>query len=89
VHLSPAGERRVTELRQEIADAVASILPSDGLTDPCPISTDTCTSRDDQLSAKLDALTAELEAVVNSEVQAAGVTATGTVARSVHDARDS
>src|SRR5919198_305968 len=36
-HLSAAGQQQVATLRQEISDAASSILPSDPLTDPCPV----------------------------------------------------
>jgi hypothetical protein len=73
-HLTAEGRQRVAQLRQEIADAAASILPSDALTDPCPVFPvdPTCPSRDEQLKETLDALAAELEAVVAADVQAVG-----------------
>ena len=73
-HLSGEGRQEVEQLRQEISDAAASILPSDALTDPCPVFPvdPTCPSRDAQLEDKLDALVAQLEAVVAADVQAAG-----------------
>lgn len=77
-HLSGEGYQRVAQLRQEISDAAASILPSDALTDPCPVFPidPTCPSRDQQLKEKLDALASELEAVVAADVQAVGPGAT-------------
>ena len=77
-HLSAEGQQRVAELRQEISDAAASILPSDGLTDPCPVYPvdPLCPSRDELLKEKLDALAAQLEAVVAADVQAVGPDAT-------------
>jgi Fe-S cluster biogenesis protein NfuA len=77
-HLSGEGYQRVAQLRQEISDAAGSILPSDALTDPCPVFPidPTCPSRDAQLKDKLDALVAQLEAVVAADVQAVGPPAT-------------
>jgi hypothetical protein len=79
VTLSPAGQQRVAELRGEIAAAAQSILPSDAVTDPG-------LTRDQQLDEKLDSLTAELKAVVDSELQAAGVLASGSLRRNASDA---
>jgi hypothetical protein len=79
VHLSAAGQKSVTELRSEIAEVTGSILPSDGITDPDLV-------RDQQLDQELDSLTAQLKSVIDSEVQAAGASATGKVNRSTYDA---
>ena len=70
VYLSPAGRLAVGVLQQEVADTVASIDP-------------TSLAADEELTSELDALTAQLESVVNSEVQAVGVHASGTPLRQV------
>jgi hypothetical protein len=84
VRLSPTGQQRVDDLRRQIADAAASIVPSDVLTDAC-FTLDgppyPCETRDEQLDAKLNALTAELKSVIDSQLQLAGITASGTVER--------
>jgi hypothetical protein len=72
-NLSGAAREQVAELRSEIAAAAASILPSDGATDPC-IKTLDCPTRDDELNAKLMALSDQLIQVVTADLQAAGVT---------------
>jgi len=72
-NLSGAARQRIAQLRQEIDDAAASILPSDRLTDPCAVTLD-CPTRDDQLNAKLLALTNELIQVVTDDLQASGDT---------------
>ena len=64
-HLSGAVRQRIAQLRQEISTAAASILPSDGATDPD-------LSRNKELDAKLNALTAELIQVVTSGIEASG-----------------
>jgi Fe-S cluster biogenesis protein NfuA len=69
VHLSLAARERVESLRQQIADAAASMLPSDALTDRCIVPDGPpypCATRDDQLTAMLDSLTAELKDAVDS-----------------------
>jgi hypothetical protein len=76
VHLSPAGQRLVADLRLRIAEAAGSELPSDGVTDPDLV-------RNRALDLKLDALTAELKSVIDSELDAAGVAASGTISREV------
>ena len=59
-------------LRGKIADAAASILPSDAATDPClPI--EPC-SRDFQLNDKLMGLSDELIQVVTNDLQSQGDT---------------
>jgi hypothetical protein len=65
--LDATARMRIAELRQEIADATASILPSDTVTDPT-------LSRDHELDAKLDALTNELIQVVTTSLQQSGAT---------------
>jgi hypothetical protein len=65
VYLSAAGRLEVEQLRQEIADTAASVDP-------------TSLEADQHLTSELDALTAHLRSVVDSELQAAGVHATGT-----------
>ena len=76
-HLSADAEQRVAQLRQQIADAAASILPSDGLTDPCPVFPidPTCPSRDAQLDAKLNDLTGELDSLIRADLHAGGPSA--------------
>lgn len=74
-HLSGAVRQRIAELRQEISDAAASILPSDG-NDPC-ITPDRkppfpCPIRNQLLDAKLDALSNELIQAVTAGLQASG-----------------
>ena len=64
-HLSGAVRQRIAQLRQEIATAAASILPSDAATDPT-------LSRDHELDARLDALTNELIQVVTSGLEQSG-----------------
>jgi hypothetical protein len=66
--LSGAAREEVAQLRQEIADAAASILPSDGVTDPC-VTTKDCPTRDELLNAKLLALSEELIQVVTDDLQ--------------------
>jgi hypothetical protein len=66
--LSGAARAQVAELRQELADAAASILPSDAATDACVITND-CPTRDEQLNAKLLALSDELIQVVTNDLQ--------------------
>src|SRR5207244_4316290 len=56
--LSGAARAQVAELRQEIAAAASSILPSDATTDPC-VTTMDCPTRDEQLNAELTALSDE------------------------------
>jgi hypothetical protein len=88
VRFNAAAQQKIAELRGEIADAAASILPSDRVTDPCLMPDappDPCETRDQQLDAKLNALTAELKATVDDAVQEAGVHATGSVDRQVRD----
>jgi hypothetical protein len=72
-NLSSDARQRIAQLRQEIADAAASILPSDRLTDPCAVTLD-CPTRDDQLNAKLLALSDELIQVVTDDLRASGDT---------------
>jgi hypothetical protein len=66
--LSGAARAQVAVLRQEIADAAASILPSDAVTDPC-VKTLDCETRDEQLNAKLMALSDELIQIVTNDLQ--------------------
>jgi len=73
MELSGAARAQVAELRQEIAAAAASILPSDGVTDPC-VKTLDCPTRDDQLNAELTALSDELIQVVTNDLQSQGDT---------------
>ena len=78
-HLSGAVRQQIAQLRQEISNAAASILPSDG-NDPC-ITPDRkppfpCPIRDQLLDAKLDALTAELIQVVKTGLEQSGADAT-------------
>jgi hypothetical protein len=68
--LSGAAQFRVAQLRSEIRDAAASILPSDVATDPC-LTLD-CPTRDQQLDEKLNGLTNELIDVVTTDLQASG-----------------
>jgi hypothetical protein len=73
--LSGAARLRVTELRSEIADAAASILPSDAATDPCVTLDETeppCATRDELLDEKLNGLTNELIDVVTTDLAASG-----------------
>jgi hypothetical protein len=73
--LSGAARLRVAELRSEIADAAASILPSDAATDPCVTLDETeppCPTRDEQLDEKLNGLTNELIDVVTTDLAASG-----------------
>jgi hypothetical protein len=70
-NLSGEARGRIAELRGEIADAAASILPSDRTTDPCAVTLD-CPTRDDLLNAKLMALSTELIQVVTDDLQAQG-----------------
>jgi len=72
-NLSGDARQRIAQLRQEISDAAASILPSDRLTDPCAITLD-CPTRDDLLNEKLLALSDELIQVVTDDLQASGDT---------------
>jgi hypothetical protein len=71
--LSADARQRIAQLRQEISDAAASILPSDRLTDPCAVTLD-CPTRDDLLNEKLLALSDELIQVVTDDLQASGDT---------------
>jgi hypothetical protein len=64
VYLSPTGRLEVEQLRQQIGQTVASIDP-------------TSLAADEQLTEELESLTGRLEAVVDAEVQAAGVHANG------------
>jgi len=66
--LSGAAHAQVAVLRQEIADAAASILPSDATTDLC-VQTKDCPTRDELLNAKLLALSDELIQVVTNDLQ--------------------
>jgi hypothetical protein len=66
--LSGEARMQVNELRQEIADAAASILPSDLATDSCMITKD-CPTRDELLDVRLLALSAELIQVVTDDLQ--------------------
>src|SRR6266516_3549917 len=70
VYLSPAGRLAVVQLENEIADTVASIDP-------------TSLAADEQLTSELDTLTTQLKSAVDTEVQAAGVHATGAPVRQV------
>ena len=65
--LSGAAHAQVAVLRQEIADAAASILPTDAATDPC-VKLD-CPTRDELLNAKLMTLSDELIQVVTNDLQ--------------------
>ncbi|MFL6030862.1 MAG: hypothetical protein ACJ74D_12650 [Gaiellaceae bacterium] len=65
--LSGAAREQVAVLRQEIAEAAASILPSDATTDPC-VKLD-CPTRDELLNAKLLTLSNELIQVVTDDLQ--------------------
>ncbi|TML02326.1 MAG: hypothetical protein E6G36_12080 [Actinobacteria bacterium] len=71
--LSGAARAQVAQLRQEIADAASSILPSDVTTDPC-VTTGDCPTRDEQLDATLGALADQLIQVVTNDLQASGAT---------------
>jgi hypothetical protein len=73
-NLSGAAHQRIAELRAEIADAAASILPSDRATDPCAVTLD-CPTRDDQLNAKLLSLSDQLIQVVTNDLQTSGASA--------------
>jgi hypothetical protein len=66
--LSGAARQRIAELRQEINDAAASILPSDRATDPCAITLD-CETRSDKLNALLLGLSDQLIQVVTNDLQ--------------------
>jgi hypothetical protein len=68
-HLSAAARQQIAVIRQEIATTAASILPSDGATDPG-------LTRNHELDAELDALTAQLIQVVTSGLQDSGDTTT-------------
>jgi cytochrome c551/c552 len=73
--LSGTAQLRIAQLRLEIADAAASILPSDVATDPCVTpdeSSPPCPTRDEQLDEKLSGLTNELIDVVTTDLEAAG-----------------
>jgi hypothetical protein len=73
--LSGVAQLRIGELRSEIADAAASMLPSDVATDPCVTpdeSSPPCATRDEQLDQKLDELTNELIDVVTTDLETAG-----------------
>jgi hypothetical protein len=75
--LSGAARLRIAELRSEIADAAASILPSDVATDSCVTldgSPPPCPTRNQQLDEKLNGLTNELIDVVTTDLAAAGDT---------------
>ena len=85
-NLSPAAHQQIAQLRGEIADAAASILPSDAATDPCmpydhvvPV----C-SRDYQLNATLMDLSDQLIQVVTNDLQGQG-DATATLFDGVQD----
>jgi hypothetical protein len=65
--LSGDARARIAEIRDEIATAAASILPSDRTTDPCAVTLD-CLTRDDQLNAQLMALSNELIQVVTNDL---------------------
>lgn len=71
VFLSATGRLELQQLRQQIADTVASIDP-------------TSLAADQELRSELDALTAQLQTVVSDEVQMAGVHATGSPVEQVH-----
>jgi len=73
MYLSAAGLLEVEALRQEIADTASS-------TDP------TSLAADEELTSELDALTARLKSIIDSELQAAGVHATGEPSVRVHEA---
>jgi hypothetical protein len=79
VVLSPATQAAVASLRQQIAAAAGSLLPSDAATDPT-------LANDQELDARLDALTTELKDLIDANLQSAGVPATGVVFRHVQDA---
>ena len=64
-HLSGAVRARIAELRQQISTTAASILPSDGATDPD-------LTRNHELDAQLNALTNELIQVVTAGLQQSG-----------------
>jgi hypothetical protein len=64
-HLSGAVRQQIAQLRQEISTAAASILPSDGATDPS-------LSRSHELDAKLDALSNQLIQVVTAGLEQSG-----------------
>jgi hypothetical protein len=66
--VSGAARIEVTVLRQQIADAAASLLPSDVATDPC-VTTKDCLTRNQQLDAKLLELSAQLIQVVTDDLQ--------------------
>jgi hypothetical protein len=66
--LSGDARAKISELRTEIADTAASILPSDRTTDPCAVTLD-CPTRDDQLNDELTALSDQLIAVVTNDLQ--------------------
>ena len=72
-NLSPEARARITELRDEISAAAASILPSDRTTDPCAVTLD-CPTRDDQLNAELMALSDELIQVVTNDLNGTALT---------------
>jgi hypothetical protein len=65
--LSGDARARIAEIRDEIATAAASILPSDRTADPCAVTLD-CLTRDDQLNAQLMALSNELIQVVTNDL---------------------
>ena len=65
--LDGATRLRIAQLRQEISDVTASILPSDAATDPT-------LSRDHELDAQLGALSEELIQAVTSGLQQSGAT---------------
>ena len=79
VVLSPATQAAVASLRQQIAAAAGSLLPSDAATDPT-------LANDQELDARLDALTTELKDLIDANLQSAGVPANGVVFRHVQDA---
>ena len=66
--LSGDARMKIAELRTEIANAAASILPSDRTTDPCAVTLD-CPTRDDQLNNELMALSDQLIQVVTNDLQ--------------------
>ena len=72
VHLSPARRLQVIGLEQQIADTVSSI-------DPVSL------AADEQLTSELDSLTAQLKSVVDGELVANGVHATGTPVEQVRE----
>lgn len=61
VYLSAAAHQQIAQIREQVAEAVASNLP------------------DDQLDAQLQSLAGEFKAVIDANLQQAGVAAQGTV----------